>query len=163
MCNTATSPKHSWDIPRAKYWDTAFQYYVPLVPWHPGICSTAMQMSVWNSAKISPYFMACSAQMVELESSCAWPCAQWAGAGGDGSSHMEELNKRFPWRCICPFNPHLYSWTRLLKWRQFRKLFRNCLPYKTFMLQRQFLENLPEIVAPGAETNMCLGLSCNMS
>lgn len=51
----------------------------------------AVQMSVCSSAETSLCFMACSAQVVELESSCAWPCAQWAGAGGDGSSQMEDL------------------------------------------------------------------------
>lgn len=146
--------------------NTEIQHFNIRYPWCPGsqeCCSRAVQMSVWSSAKTSLYFRACSAQVVEVESSCAWPCAQWAGAGGDGSPHMKELSKRFPWLCICPLNPHSYSWTCLLKWRQCRKLSRNCQPFEIFILQRHFLGNLPKIATPEAEINMCLGLSCNVS
>lgn len=69
--------------------------------------SRAVQIRLWGSTKTCLYFLACSAWVVEQESSCVWPCAQWAGAGGADSSHMEELKQEVS-LILTPTDEHVF-------------------------------------------------------
>lgn len=82
-------PQTLWRYPKTWRLSAEIQHFNSLYPLCPGTgesYSRAAQMCLQGSAKAPLCSMACSAHVVEQESSCA----QWAGASGVGSS-MGEL------------------------------------------------------------------------